>query len=97
MAKNKGNNIFIGILFGILLPLTGSYLLYYFTLHPMKIEEAILRLNEKHIHSQILTLVAFPNIVLFFAFIWANRLQTARGVVLATILYAAGTVLLKFV
>ncbi len=97
MSNKKGNNIILGVVLGILLPLLATFALYYITLYPMGIKDAIARLEARQIHSQILTLMVIPNVAAFFIFIMGNKLQTARGVVLATIIYGVLTIMLKLI
>ncbi|HUW07947.1 MAG TPA: hypothetical protein VMW01_17035 [Williamwhitmania sp.] len=41
-----------------------------------------------HILSKMLSLCVYPNLIPFFFFIWTDRLQSARGVLGATIVLA---------
>ena len=40
------------------------------------------------IFSELLSLCVVPNLLLFFIFMWTNRLKSARGVIGATFIYA---------
>lgn len=43
----------------------------------------------------ILSLCVVPNLLIFFTFIWTNRDKSARGVLLATIIYAMYVCIMK--
>ncbi|MEN8121517.1 MAG: hypothetical protein ABFS35_14285 [Bacteroidota bacterium] len=40
------------------------------------------------IFSELVSLCVVPNLLLFFIFMWTNRLKSARGVIGATFIYA---------
>ena len=48
------------------------------------------------IFSELVSLCVVPNLLLFFIFIWTNRLKSARGVIIATFIYALVVIGLKF-
>ncbi len=45
---------------------------------------------------KLLSLCAIPNLLLFFVFIWTNRIFSARGVILATLIVGFVMLILKF-
>ena len=47
------------------------------------------------IFSELVSLCVVPNLLLFFIFIWTNRLKSARGVIGATFIYALIVIGLK--
>lgn len=47
------------------------------------------------IFSELVSLCVVPNLLLFFIFMWTNRLKSARGVLGATFIYALIVVGLK--
>ncbi len=48
------------------------------------------------IFSELVSLCVVPNLLLFFIFMWTNRLKSARGVISATFIYAFVVIGLKF-
>ena len=40
------------------------------------------------VHFKLISICVFPNLLAFFIFIWTNYLKSARGVLLATFIYA---------
>lgn len=47
------------------------------------------------IFSELVSLCVVPNLLLFFIFMWTNRLRSARGVIGATFIYALIVIVLK--
>lgn len=47
--------------------------------------------------SRILSLSMLPNLGLFFAFIWSDKLKSAQGVLGITIVLAFAIIILRFV
>ena len=47
------------------------------------------------IFSELVSLCVVPNLLLFFIFMWSNRLKSARGVIGATFIYAFVVIGLK--
>ena len=47
------------------------------------------------IFSELVSLCVVPNLLLFFAFMWTNRLNSARGVIAATFIYVIVVLILK--
>ena len=53
-------------------------------------------IKEQELQGKVLTLAAIPNLFVFFVFIKKKQDYRARGVLLATILLALFTLILKF-
>ena len=84
----KLNKRSIGIILGLLFPVLSAIIIYkskFFYLTP---KEFFNQLVEMGIHLKIVSLAVVPNLLLFFIFIWLNYLKAARGVLLATFIYA---------
>lgn len=47
--------------------------------------------------SRVLSLSMLPNLGLFFAFIWTNKLKSAQGVLGVTIVLAFAIIILRFI
>ena len=95
MSVKKINSLVLGLMLGLIVPVLSSYILYYFTLYPLEVKDAITRMQARNIHVHVLSLVVIPNILLFFLFTWSNRLKSSRGVLMATIVYAIAVFMMK--
>lgn len=93
--KVKYDSILIGTLCGLVTPMIG-FLGYYFIRYSGMYFPAFIRyLYEGGTFLPILSLCTVPNLLIFFIFIWTNRDKSARGVLLATILYASYVCIMK--
>ena len=54
------------------------------------------QLLQMQLFSKFISVCVYPNLLLFFIFIWKDRLLSARGVLMATILLAIGVFILKY-
>jgi|TARA_B110000503_G_C6990692_1_gene347210 hypothetical protein len=87
--------ISIGFVFSILATACGVFLyLQYFSKYGF--EETILMIQKGNLYAQVLSLAALPNLFVFFIFIKKKQDYRARGVLMASILTALVTFVLKF-
>ncbi|NOZ48206.1 MAG: hypothetical protein GXO79_15735 [Chlorobi bacterium] len=86
--KDKINNLYIGLVIGLVLPLISLLLLYIFKYESYTFNGFINLLKQFHILTQVLSLSVLPNLMAFFIFIWLNMLKAARGVLMATFIGA---------
>lgn len=93
----KFNKQIIGYIGGFLLPIITIIVEFFTMYNGVKfgafIEIAWIRGNL----SSILSLGLVPNLLLFFIFIWLNKLKSAQGVLGATIILSLAIVVIKFV
>ena len=94
--KSKLNNIYFGLGVGICLPVISLIALHQIKYYYYTIAEFIDLLNKVDVLTKILSLSVIPNLLIFFIFIWTNKLLSARGVLLSTIIYAILIFILKF-
>ncbi len=86
--------IAIGALVSIVATLSGAFFyIEFFSQFPF--EETISMIKEGNLYGKILTLASIPNLLIFFVFIKKKQDYRARGVLLATILVAFITFVLK--
>ena len=92
--KRKYDTLQLGLILGLILPILAIITLWLFNS-----EESIFaylkgfyRVNSL---AGLVSLSAIPNLLLFFIFIWTNRIRSARGVIFATLIVAAIMLLLK--
>ena len=87
--------ISIGFVISILATACGVFLyLQYFSKYGFK--ETILMIQKGNLYAQVLSLAALPNLFVFFVFIKKKQDYRARGVLMASILTALVTFVLKF-
>jgi hypothetical protein len=87
--------ISIGFVISILATACGVFLyLQYFSKYGF--EETILMIQKGNLYAQVLLLAALPNLFVFFIFIKKKQDYRARGVLMASILTALVTFVLKF-
>lgn len=97
MNQGKFNKLIIGFIGGLLLPVL-TFVGIYLALYNGKsffdfVEITWLQGNM----SRVLSLSMLPNLGLFFAFIWTNKLKSAQGVLGVTIVLAFAIIILRFI
>jgi len=97
MNQGKFNKPIIGFIGGLLLPVL-TFVGIYLALYKGKnffdfVEITWLQGNM----SRVLSLSMLPNLGLFFAFIWTNKLKSAQGVLGVTIVLAFTIIILRFI
>ena len=93
MENKWANKQYIGLIAGLIFPLIVSFMIYktrYFG--GDSYYKFIQTLISFHSFGKLLSISVFPNLLLFFGAIWSNRLLAARGVLMATVLYALATI-----
>ena len=88
--------IFIGVLISIIATLSGAFIYIEF-FSKFEFQETLRVMQEQNLYGKVLTLSAIPNLFVFFIFIKKKQEYRARGVLLATILIAFTTFVLKLV
>jgi hypothetical protein len=96
MKSLQLNSLLIGLISGIILPLVTMICFYFFR----RVEESFsgfLRMTfEYAILSKLISLAAIPDALLFFTFIWTNKLKSARGVIFAMFILCLLVFIIKF-
>ena len=91
----KYNSPQIGAITGLILPIITVIFFYLFKYHHYTVKDFIDQLISYNIYGQIISLCVLPNLLLFFIYIWTDRLLSARGVIIATMFYTFIVLLLK--
>ena len=92
---NIKKEISIGFLISLFATACGVFLyLQYFSKHGF--DETVEMIKEGNLYAQVLSLAALPNLFVFFIFIKKKQDYRARGVLIASILIALVTFVLKF-
>ena len=84
-----------GLASGLVLPML-TLLIIWFVRYDMGLGEFLSSFQRIGALSKIVSLSVIPNLLLFFLFIWTNRIFSARGVIFATLVVAMVMLVLKF-
>jgi hypothetical protein len=96
--KNKPlNTILSGTLLGIILPSFFLILILLARKDARSMAEFFKVVYDIGVLPKIISICLIPNLLLFFIFIWSNRLKSARGVILAMFLAGLLIGLLKII
>jgi uncharacterized membrane protein len=89
-------DLLIGALVAFFATFGGIYLyLEYFSRYDF--EETVQLIKKGNLYGKVLSLAAVSNLFVFFIFIKKNQDNRAKGVLLATIIIALTTLVLKFI
>lgn len=94
--RSKFDSLTIGIVLGIAAPIITMLIVYLLKFNLYKADEVLDYLVAKQVFTKIVSLCVIPNLLLFFIFIRKNYLYSARGVLMATILFAVFVFITKF-
>ena len=88
-------DILIGFIISLFATAAGVFLyLEYFSRYSF--DETLKMIGEGDLYGKVLSLAAIPNLFVFFIFIKKKQDNRAKGVLIATILTALTTLILKF-
>lgn len=96
MLKSSCNSQKIGFLLGVLLPVVSFLGFYFIRYGDIPLMEFIKYIYFRGVISPLISLNILPNLVAFFVFIRMDYLFSARGVLVATFLFAVVVLILKF-
>ena len=91
------DHLVLGLILGLLIPVLGVIGFYYSKFAAIDLFQFLQVATKHKVLSPMLSLCAILNLGTFYLFLNKNYLLTARGVILATIIYGVTIVLLKFV
>ncbi|MFP3860866.1 MAG: hypothetical protein ACLFUW_08595 [Bacteroidales bacterium] len=94
--KKKWNSIWLGFGFGMGWPVLVLFLFYFIKFSNHGLIDFFNILFEYNLFSKFISLCVYPNLLIFFIFIWRNLLYSARGVLMATIILALMMLIYKF-
>ena len=78
----------VGFIAGLILPFLVGLVIYFFSNDGMSIIKYLEHLNRSNIVTHSISLCVFPNILIFFIFNRLDMLNTVRGVLAVTIIWA---------
>jgi len=93
--KISYNTMKTGLFVGLVLPVL-VMLIFYKSRNMGSFEIFFEQVVKAGILTHLISLCAVPNLLVFFFFVWTNRLQSARGVIAATFIYTILVVIMKF-
>ncbi len=88
--------VLIGVLISIAATISGAFIYIEF-FSKYEFRETLRVMEEQELYGKVLTLSAIPNLFVFFIFIKKKQDYRARGVLLATIIIAFTTFVLKMI
>jgi len=91
------DSLLFGLILGLLIPVLGVLAFYYSKFAAVDLMQFIQVATKHKVLSPMLSLCAILNLGTFYLFLNKNLYLTARGIILATILYGVTIVVLKFV
>jgi len=96
--KKAFNTIVTGLIPGFILPIISIYVFYIMqgTFHGA-FEDYLRQVIEYRAITKVISVCMFANLGMFYIFLQTDRYKSARGVLLATIIYAIVMVLYMFV
>lgn len=94
--KSKVDNLKLGLLLGIIAPALTMLIIYLIQFTNFNLSELVDLLVEKKVFTKIVSLCVIPNLALFFLFLNKNYYYSARGVLMATVLFALFVFITKF-
>jgi len=97
IVLKKLNNMFLGTGLGIFIPLLALFIYVHVKFDDLTMLEFMRSYFKMGILTHMLSLAVIPNLALFFLFIQTNRLRSARGVLLATFLFAFTVLIIRFI
>lgn len=86
-----------GLVLGLLLPLVPLTIYWQVNFPFWNVSEFLVKLSQGHILVKLASLFVLVNMAMFFFFIWRYMNYSARGVLIATFIYAAIIVVLKII
>ncbi len=96
-VKSTFNKLNIGLVAGIIVPIIAIFIFYLFNKYRFgSLENFYKHFVLFHLTSHIVSLSVLPNLAVFYLFIKKNFLYSARGVILATMIYGLVIIVLKF-
>ena len=86
--RSKIDNTRLGLILGIVAPVLAMLIIYLVKFSEFNFQELIDLLLAKRVFTKIVSLCVIPNLALFFFFLNKNYYRSARGVLIATFIFA---------
>jgi len=88
MSHRKADNFWLGVGFGVVLPLLVMFIFYLSSYAYLTVPEFLRKMIFASIIFKLLSLCAIINLGSFFLFYKTNNDRAARGVIFATLIFA---------
>tara|TARA_B100000508_G_C11441970_1_gene269251 strand:- start:260 stop:565 length:306 start_codon:yes stop_codon:yes gene_type:complete len=88
MSKRKADNFWLGLAFGIILPLLVLFIFYLSSYAYLTLPEFMRKMVFQSVIFKLMSLCAIINLGSFFLFYQTNNDRAARGVIFATLIFA---------
>lgn len=85
--KPKNDSRILGLIYGIIVPII-TLSIFYIYRNPPSFGQFYDQIVSINILSRLVSLCVVPNLLIFFLFMWRNKLRSAYGVIGATFIYA---------
>jgi len=95
MRSLKLNNLLVGLISGLLVPFITLVIFYLVRSREDSFLEYLKLTSEFRVLTNLISLAAIPDALLFFIFIWTNRLRSARGVIFSLLLISLFVIIIK--
>jgi hypothetical protein len=97
MLKSRKQQILLGILVGLVVPMATFFIFYRIHYSHTPFESYVRLLMFRSMISKVLAITALPNLLVFYLFLWLNKDFVSRGVLIGTIAVALLVAVLYFV
>jgi glycerol uptake facilitator-like aquaporin len=94
--QKKFDNIWIGIIAGIIGPILGAIVFYFMFIKHLDFFEYFRYIHKIHMGPQMISLCTLMNLAFFFLFNHTDRIKSARGVLTSTIIIAILALIIKY-
>ena len=94
---SRYDDVRLGLAAGLIVPLITILVFYLVRFNHLSLVEFFSTMISRNILSSLLSLCVIPNLLVFFIFIWTNMLYLARGVLMATFVFAAVILIVKYI
>lgn len=94
--RKRTDNLPAGLAAGLLLPFVILMIIYKVRFPEASFDEFLQIAVKEKMLAPLLSLCIVPNLGLFFLFLHLEKLKTARGIILATLIYGIPIVIYKF-
>ncbi|NNM95233.1 MAG: hypothetical protein HKL88_07205 [Bacteroidia bacterium] len=87
----------LGVSLGIIAPIATFLSYYFYSSRRIPFARFVDNLRLGEVFLPLISLCVVPNLLIFFIFIWTKKDTSAKGVILATILYALYVAVMKVI
>lgn len=90
------DKVWIGLIAGLIAPAVVLWLYYFINYRDLTPDLFFQYLKARDIHSRVVSLCVLINLAIFYPFIWKEKWNGAKGVIGATLIWAAIGIFIKF-